>query len=567
VFLYGVGLAAYFSPGDVPGGDGHSHVGRTWLCREIVAHEHAFPIWTNSWYCGYPLCLYYGFLYYLSGALASLALAGNVFLGTKAFLWAVHIASGLSMYACVKLLTRSPPAAAFAATFYSFSLQHLGIIVHSGALPLSLVFLLLPSVCCVFELFSAGRLRLLHAGALASIFLALLVFTHIQYGVFSVGAFFVLAATRCVVVRACGDGVSRQQHAGFLGLTACFFTALTAWFLVPLITEQHYLVLSASDPGTRLLGGFSAEKLTRALGLVTWSKTSHDWEFYYTGAWGLLLALAGCLAVPKQRNRASACYCFLFCAGAVWLLRVPRFVSIWFFFACLMSGYGFSACTRRLDTRFASARPYIQCTVGLLLLIDLGPTLPQRPYRTIDNSLIKHIQKTFTNKDAAGRILVLTSGRDALWRSLDTVNTHASSPFGGIPQAATTTYPYSAAIVSKLAKEVLDGLGRPSAITFDGLRLLNITSVCGPGLSGIFHLPGAYPAWFSRELKKATDDACLLEKETCASIRIKFEQRTLDYSYTDYVIRTMGLDGRQPVARKTAGPVLHGPCGYDCCVG
>ncbi|MBD3160816.1 MAG: hypothetical protein GF346_01580 [Candidatus Eisenbacteria bacterium] len=62
--LFGIGLLAYLSPGEVPGGAGHSHVARPWLVHDILQEERNVPIWTNRYHCGYPIGLYYGFVHY-----------------------------------------------------------------------------------------------------------------------------------------------------------------------------------------------------------------------------------------------------------------------------------------------------------------------------------------------------------------------------------------------------------------------------------------------------------------------------------------------------------------------
>jgi hypothetical protein len=236
-------------------------------------------------------------------------------------------------------------------------------------------------------------------------------------------------------------------------------------------------------------------------------------------------------------------YCF------VWVLRNNWFMNMWFVFLCFMSAYACLELTYVLGRTRLFPKLLIAFALILILCFDLVPTLAQKPYRGINNKIISQLNQQLTKANKIGRIFVLWSGRSTLWRSLDVVNTNASSPFGGIPQTSTKTHPYMAAIAAKLSQETLYQKIKPTISTMDCLRLLNIPFVAIPQLRKVLQIKHAFPAWFSLNLKKIDRSGSHLDSETWSSIRPKFEKRTLDFSFTDYVINKMQLDKTRPIAQ------------------
>jgi len=545
VLASGLALTCYFAPGDILGGDAHSHMARTWLWQDIIAREASFPIWTNRWYFGFPLDLYYGFLYYLLSGLLAMLLAGDAILATKITLWLLHSASGLAMFACVRLLTGSGAAALFAGLFYLMSMQHTGIIILAGALPLSLIFVVLPLCFCAFESFVRSRISLAAGALVTGLLLAALVCTHIQYGMLALFAFYLVALVRIGLSLAVGTEARRaRQQALFIACATLTFFVSSAWYLLPLVVEKHDLVLHSSSAAREIMGQFSATTGKRALGIFSWSREMGDWVFFYVGLVPLLVTVCGALLRLQRRDTAFWSYGAAWLLGGLWLLRNDRFVNIWLPLTCILAGYAVA----EIAARLAARKPLIAAGLLLALIFDLGPTVRQSPYRPLDNHLVASIQRQLASRGMTGRIMVVSGTRGALWRSLDVVNTNASSPFGGVPQSSTRTHPYMAALASQLAAEVLDKRGSPSQVTRDALRLLNIRVLCSPGLGTAYELPHAYPAWFSQLLDKSRRDSRVIEQETWASIRPKFEERTLDTTCLAHILRTMDLSPAEPLA-------------------
>ncbi len=555
ISLFGLGLYAYFMPGDMLGGDADSHLARTWFFNNILREERSFPFWTNRWYFGYPLGQYYGFLYYLTGGLASLMFENNVVLTTKCLLWFLHVLSGIGMFFYVKLLAKSVPdnastlSAFFAAAFYVFSFQHVGMIMRSGALQTSLIFLLLPVLFICFELFYSSLLSLVSSCILTALVLSLLVFVHIQYGFYCVTAFFFMAVIRYLLICFFGKNSSHSfLHLKFLIFVALFFLLCSSWFIVPMILEKKYLVMSDSVSIKGLLGHFSFNGLKRAANMFLWSRRRHDWVIYYVGLVPLSIAFLAAIYHQKRKDIVFWSYCVSFWAGFVFLLSSPRFAIIWFFFACVLSAYGVLKISTYSGALFVRNRRYLFSALMALLLLDIGPTLIQQPYRILNNSKISYLQEQLKKQGETGRIFLLGKKKSTLWQGINVIGTDASSVFGAIPQAATKTYPYVAAIACKAAMEIIDNGTSMSDTTCNALRLLNIKYMLIPSAKAIQAIHSAYPAWFSQQLKRSRQEAGLLENATWDTVRYEYEKRMLDYSITDKIVSEMELDSSLPVA-------------------
>jgi hypothetical protein len=536
-FLFGIGLAAYFTPGDVMGGDGHSHLGRSWLYEDVLEKEQRFPIWTNRWYFGYPADLYYGFLFYLVTGFVSLITPLNIFESTKILLWTFHVLSGIAMYVYFRMITQPHLSSIFASIFYVFSFQHIGLVLLSGFLPLALIFLLLPVFFIICELYYTSRLSLLSASISAAIVLALMIFTHAQYGVYAI-----FAGCLCVCLRLYFTKTLLSK-AKFLFLTLLFFSLWTFWFVLPFLLEKQELVLSSSLAAD-LFGRISQDRFDQLGTMLLWSRMKMYWHFYYIGISLLAFALFG--TFNKGSDPAFRTLRAFFVLSSIVILVNARFIQVWFFFLCLMAGYG----VLRFQTYIRNKKIWNEklafSIVALIVMMDIGPTLLQFPFRHFDNSRVSEIEKKLNSVHESGRIMVLIKNRDTLWRNLDVIGNDSSSPFGGIPQCSTKTHPYAVTLASKAAREILDNNGNLSQTTYDTLRFFNISYVDVPAMKKTIRITGANPAWFSTRVVKDGGKSLVLEKETWSSIRPKFDERTLDYSVIDRMMAQMQLNASMP---------------------
>ena len=340
IMLFGIGLFSYLTKGDILPGDAHSHIGRTWLFYDSFLHDGEIPIWDNHWYCGYPIGLYYGFLYYtLSGALS--LLNDDVIVTTKLLLWILHIISGIIFFYLVRFLNKSYAPAIYASIFYVFSFQHLGSIILSGYLPLSIIFLLQPMLLLIFEMFYRYKIKLLLAVILTATLNALLVFTHLQYGSYAVMFFYILVISRYFLNIHRGNFVdlNRELYRKYLYFSLLLSLLFTAWFIIPFIIEKKFLLISSSNTLEMLIGDLSHKRLESILKLFHYTRYKTDWLFYYLGTIPLIVLTTGIYLNRKSKNLTIQSYAFMLILGIFLIILSPRFINILFVYISVLLGF------------------------------------------------------------------------------------------------------------------------------------------------------------------------------------------------------------------------------------
>ncbi len=439
-------LVCYLSPGEVPGGDGHSHLSRTWLWLDIVRGGE-LPIWTWSWYAGYPFTRLYGFMYYALSA-GMTALAGLVW-GTKLTLWILHVASGLAAWWAARTMeSRRRMRSSFrliVAVSYAVSFQHVGAITAAGALPLALIYPLAPLPFGLFMLAVKGKLGARTAGAGIGLALAAACWTHLQYGLLLAAAF----AAWATIVALGIEPVRRHQTRTVVGFTVGVTSVLVAWQIAEwLAWSDRLMVVPWSDACVAALPSMKGH-LHQMVHLVRWSRGFDDWALHYVGWTVLGLGSVGGLAVLRStvsaevkgsgtRRRAghlglqaAACMTLL---GLVGIVVAPRAANTWLWFVCLLAGWGTNRILGYFASRGVSIRPAI--AVALLLAMDLGPSLHQRPYGELDADAAAELLRTAEGRHLP-RVLVAAPGTTAFWRGMDIVDTGTTTPLGAMPQLAT----------------------------------------------------------------------------------------------------------------------------------
>jgi hypothetical protein len=551
--VFALGLAFYLAPaGEVAHGDAHGHAGRVFLYQEAI-RAGEWPVWSNRWYCGFPLDLYYGFLFPFLGALLSFIPFIGVFGAVKLLLWTLHLASGIAMYVLARRRIGEGAPALLAAGGYVFSYQHVGAIVGSGMLPLSLVFLLLPLAFLAWTGTEAGRMRATAGGALAGLILALAVCTHVQYGVLAAAAFFA-ALLLCALPGNPGtprEAEARARTRSFLLFAGLFFAAFSAWVLLPLWAERRWILLGAEDPLAYLFRteGVNAKELLRiAFRMCAWpqGEIDFDWVFKYMGNGLLILALAGVPRAWRDGRRGGRGYAAVFLAGFILLPVVPRFVGIWLLFVCLLAGFGTAALAGWLRR---APRIRGQVVLPLLLAVVVGESAPlalQDDYRRA--ALYDPARLGVARQAKGGRVMVMQEGEGTLWRSVDNAGTALSSPFGGVPQSAPRLYPYAAAEAGRLGRWLRGGGETMSRADGDALRLLDVRLLWAPERRLARSLP-ASPALFAPRLEEAGTPGPL-ENEDWASVGRGVSGGALDTDYLDRTLARMELSPDRPRARR-----------------
>jgi uncharacterized membrane protein len=246
--LFSVGLVGYFLAEDILGGDAHSHTAQTWLMSDILTGGEV-PIWTNRWYLGYPIGLYYGFLYHLVTGLVASVTGMSPVLSTKVCLLFLHAASGLVAFRYFSFSGATRAGALFGALFYTYSFQHVGMMMLAGALPLSVCLLVVPAAALVMERVIVNRpARVLGPALQAAVLGSIAVFAHFQYSLYGALALGLLGGIRAGILLARRDVHGALVLARFLSLTAVLAGCLTAWFVGPFILEKRHLLLGNDLP-------------------------------------------------------------------------------------------------------------------------------------------------------------------------------------------------------------------------------------------------------------------------------------------------------------------------------
>lgn len=384
-------VRCYFAPGDLSwAGDAPQHISYVDITTEMLV-DLRLPIWTNWYGAGSPFLQFYGFLYFLvTGALN--LLIRDVDLAGKLVLGLAHAASGLGVYAFVRVITRSRRAAFLAGLAYVLCFWHLQQVIVMGRHPVGLLYALLPWPYVFFERSLAERAwqRTAVTGGLCH---AALVFTHPGYGLYATGFLASYALLR---------SLERQNRGDMFRGAAVVVVGL-------LVSAPHTLPMHLERATTKLSLGWSLASVDGPTlpHLLGWSNYKirviplppelQHWNGGYLGLTIVLIAIAGIGLTVLSRRRTwprfaalSACTtlaCLLpFVSSTRLFQHVPlipnlsgqRYLVFTVFFLSVSVGVG---------ARYLSASPFgaaatrrFTLLVGLLLL-DLGPTTFQQPYR------------------------------------------------------------------------------------------------------------------------------------------------------------------------------------------
>jgi hypothetical protein len=545
--VFGLGTVGYFVPGDLMGWDAPNHVARTWIFADAIAHLEILPAWTNRWYLGFPLSLYYGSLYYLTTGLVTLTFGGAVFFATKVSLWILHALSGITMFALARQVTNSSSAALFAATFYVMSFQHLAIIMQAGALPLSIIFLVLPAALSGLERllshYTAGG-SVLIAFPLALLLSAMLL-SHVQYGVFAIATVVGVGLCRIAMKpRLRSMAVLRATL-----LTAIFCALFCSWFMVPLVLESRHVMLGR-DTISSIFGDISrlvtVDAWADVLRLGLRSNTSPTMVVFYFGLLPLGVALGAWLCMLRSQTSPDVAYLVGWLTALFYSVMNIRFVVVLFTLTVVLSAISVAALEQTWKRRGRESWALVYVVLVVSLLLDVGPMAVPPRFDTFKEP----VPSIHGDPDAPNRMLSVYPTEVTLWSHMTVIGSGLATPLGGIPQEAPSSYPYVAAIASKATIELVDNAGSLTRATMDALRLLNIRFVRAPQTDVLVEVVSPSPIWFSsRLIRRDQARHSPLEKDTWQALRSEFERRQLDYRAPLNEVEGMKLDPSQPIAR------------------
>lgn len=477
----------YLAPGYVFRGDGVLRTTKAFLFVEAV-RAGEWPMWSFSWYGGFPFLLFDSpVTYYLTGLAG--VLAGDANRGVKIVLWMAHIASAGTMFLLVRRLLGNPGAAFISGLAYALCFWRAASTVYLGQFQMAIFCALLPLPFWILQRFIDGGERPLRTGLALGLVCAAMLYTHLAYTFFTVLLVVLWAILNALLARFCAKPALRGPVLWPLlkvGLaTGLVMGALCTGFLLPFAREARdtnsiagHVKAGASEnrePGAGVLP---------VSDLVRWSR---EWRGFGHGAYfGLsfaALALAGFAALALRKSFSPYALLLLFIVFVIWGQSVPghrliplvhampswRQLLFLCFFLAVMAGYG-AAGLSRWDPRGA----WTVILLTGLLIADLGRTTLVRAY----------LPEPFGARQAAyealaghrGRVIDLRDSADALWPAA-TPMAGLRTPFGGYPEDSTPLYYPQAAIANRAGREIFRERRSFSPETLEGFRWMDADAV------------------------------------------------------------------------------------------
>ncbi len=398
----------YLDPG-IPGVfDAKSHLMRTAETARILAAGSS-PDWTFTFYGGYPLLRIGAPLTYLTAAIPTL-LFGSVTAGLKLTLWLVHVGSALAVYSLIRTIGADRRGAMLGAIAVAISFQYTQSVVLAGRMPVAFLYLLYPLL--LRDLVRLVREPGIRAVLRVSIWTALLVYAHpglSPYGVFG-GAFLVATLVLGPV-----DRVRRVGRVLPLILLAGILAAgLVAGFVVPGMVESSALHVSEMYASGSLDANFPPD-LAGMGRMFTWSNRFTGRSVGYVGISLFLLFLLG---IFRGRENGFLRLGLLLTGGVFAFLVGGGYFSsrsVHFLVVVLAAGAGLGV---------ASFGPRAFPWLLLLVLVDLGPTTIQSPFRPDLDYDVQFMRRAAVK--TRGERAIRISLRDGKFRGSEWSTTHDS---------------------------------------------------------------------------------------------------------------------------------------------
>lgn len=546
--IVAVAALPFLSRGNVVLGDAMQFSALSVFVKESLL-QLSYPYWTFYWYMGSAPLAFYGWLSFLVTGMANLFV--SIDWANKIVFFAFHILSALAAYKFVKTATNNTKAAVVAALVYGLSFEHIARIMVGRSIT-ALTYLLTPLLFLAYELRLNEKIGKYKFVAVTAATAALLIFNH-QADAMLIAAIFVVYAALMTIesVKSRIKAIAAETILSFV-----IAAAVASFWAVPMLMERG----EASATGKAL------ETLTPAVPSLDLVKElvslPGKWDnkpFYYIGLSSLLLGIFG--IIHCVRNKKIAVVAAMTAAALLLLTQSPRYMPAVLLLLGLCAGYGFVLLSRR--ARIDSNK--LLFIVAAVMILDMVPATVQLGYP--DFSYNKQFYSTI--KAGSGeRVLDLSTDRRTFWPSYFYINNKAETVFGALIESAPRSLAYSAAISEKAAIEYYDRKQQLSDETLQGLFLLGVKYVIvhkeqvGKDPAEVFAAKrGALglergleaiqlrqsPVIAARR-KTAISYTPMLEKLEGWKIRSGFEQRSIDATETDWVIKTMRLNTEKAVA-------------------
>ncbi len=425
------------APGVMAGFDVDLHVSTVALAAQEISLGH-WPAWTDAWYLGFPLCQYYGGLYYVPAAALAVLLGGDVRVGSKIVLAAWHLAAAPSAYLLAREVGASRGASLVSGIAYAACPYFGATLAWVGSLTAAPVIALAPAV--LRFAIRAGRGADLPASSIGwGLCVGFLVWAHPAYAV-QVAVLSVIAAAL-----AGGRRVMRRAFA-FSGVVAAFSGVLAS--LPVLVSHLRGYPRPGAVPGF----GYFLLPHVPDLGLLgrslRWSVTWPGAVGGYVGVIGLALGVAG-LVLMTWRGRLRfwplvAVVVLLWTGGGFYQSRALLLLPV-----VLLPGLALA-----VDSLSARA-PRLAVVAVALLALDLAAGNLFSPYRA-DLEGFQAALSDEARTQGQGRTLLLSKDRHGTYTAGEW-QVGGEAPLrtltGGFREAAPATYPALLSLLDRTAHD------------------------------------------------------------------------------------------------------------------
>lgn len=503
-----------------------------WVLYDTIFHSRELPIWTNKFYFGAPVTLYYGPLSHLPGALLTALFHGNLTWAAMLLQILIGAWTCFLLWSTARMLTDSDACGAAAAVLFAFSTQRYASQIEYGAYPVLPIWLLVSVVCRVWLGNSSRRSFLLGlTGGLGML-------VHSQYGL-------ILCALLAVLWVCDSRERSLRQSIMEGGIQASAAFATSAWFLVPLFIERDWTLLATEKSALFFQEGFPIlEAITGG----------DSWVVQPLGPF--LLALLAASVAGWRKDRARPIASMLIGTGTLLAgsFVVPRCYQVAFPLILLVASSGL----KFIADATVSASPKVRFLIVLLPIASAWWAHYSHwliPLHTKAVTIPRFASAPQGNATAWYRILAERHDKAPFWRGMDAANPHFATPFGPVPQLACRVFPY-VAVMAYIVHRDLRGEDL-SDDSKDALALMNVSAIWRR--NGMETVPDASPAWFAPQLSDPIAPISTLRNTGWYQLQQAWSSRSLDASELQEQLRVMRMQrqARRLATIPMAAPLDH----------
>lgn len=371
----------YLSPGEIILGDAPCHMSRVYAAAESISSG-SWPSWSFYNYCGFPLLRFYAPGFFLITGTISL-LTGSPEWSVKVFLFLMHAGSAFPVYFWARATGASRVSSLLSGAVITLSFLHTHTVIWTGSLPISAIFVLYPLILLALEKsFTGGKKRWLMVLALS---ISLIVLFHHGYAAYGLQLAVLYLMLRWLLS---GEGKTGIRPVIRIGLAIISALLMCAFFLLPVLKEGHWVFHQSDGLNLKL----SISNLAFWKSLLIWRNVWSGWTIAYIGLSVFAMFLAGSFQVIRNKNgekpivalRAALITALI---ALSWAWGTGRIINLALPFIAILAGFSVTLVSRKRHAGFS-------LILLLILIVDLGPTTIQAPFRTGRSFIKTGLQNT-----------------------------------------------------------------------------------------------------------------------------------------------------------------------------